>query len=41
MMTGMLKIVGKSPNDYSWLMKRDAEKNFYSEISDRLEANSV
>jgi len=34
-----LKVVGKNPEEYDWLMKRDDERKYYETIRTRLESN--
>ena len=36
-----LKVVGKRPEEYSWLMKRDEEKQYYDAIQKRISANPL
>ena len=36
-----LKVVGKNPEEYSWLMKRDDEREYYQRIRDRLDSNPL
>jgi glycosyltransferase involved in cell wall biosynthesis/spore maturation protein CgeB len=36
-----LKVVGKNPEEYSWLMKRDDEREYYQTIRTRLESNPL
>jgi glycosyltransferase involved in cell wall biosynthesis/spore maturation protein CgeB len=36
-----LKVVGKNPEEYGWLMKRDDEREYYQNIRSRLESNPL
>tara|TARA_B110001452_G_scaffold267604_1_gene278399 strand:+ start:4802 stop:10123 length:5322 start_codon:yes stop_codon:yes gene_type:complete len=36
-----LKVVGKGPDDYKWLLNRPEEKEYYDLISKRLESNPI
>ena len=36
-----LKIVGKQPEDYAWLMKREAEREYYDKVYTRLHHNEL
>ena len=36
-----LKIVGKKPEEYAWLMKREKERDYYQHINNRIESNPL
>ena len=36
-----LKVVGKEPEEYGWLMKRDDEREYYQNIRSRLDSNPL
>jgi glycosyltransferase involved in cell wall biosynthesis len=36
-----LKVVGKNPEEYDWLMKRDEEREYYQTIRTRVESNPM
>lgn len=36
-----LKLVGKSPDEYKWLLNRPEEKEYYDAISERLEKDPI
>ena len=36
-----LRIVGKNPEEFAWLMKREEERDYYQQINKRLESNPL